>query len=821
MGTTIQPITGGMVRSTAIQSTPPFTTPDCVNVRPRDQIDRRLRNGSRPGLKKGYAEQLGSGAKINMLNTVRPATSTQGSWSDEFQSTTMSTNWTLEAGSTVTPAFGLNSVRTLGEELISAFYLPGSGSSKYASIYRSVLTGWDTTKSYRIQAKGAPTRDNSIPPGTYYHPEKYWVFLGMDPTTPDPYINGVIVEFSDIGSSGGRYVDASVKQYLASALTTKYTGNNLDYGLGYVFAQHPFDIDILVNYIGATSMEVVVYLNGSLITAQTCALSSSSHHRFGIGLLSLAVATGYPAYDRFVVSYAKTGDGILAARKLVAASNATTYIENQSGSMASISGNAVSRSDVHVRSVEYLGNLYCADWSTDRCTATDGSITGGSFTLLTSATIGNFANLGTINTDTDVVLITNGTGTTIFKAVAIASVVTTTITTATPMATALETGVTFRIARCPKKIDVDGLGQSLYLASSTVDGFVPIGCKIIGLFQERIVLTGDYRSPGVVYMSRISDPLDWDFGAYPGDVGGAWSTATSLQSGQIGEDVTCFINFRDDFCIFGCENSTYLLSGNPRGGGSIQNLSRTVGPLSSSAWCVTPTNEVLILTRDGIYSIQGGTMVSLSREALPKELIDIDTRSYNIFMEYDVIDRGVHINLTPIETAGGLHYWFDYETRGFWPMDIPDGMQPWSITTHELPGGIDRRVILGCRDGYLRHYDEAQMNDDGTTMDSYLVFGPVRLGDNPDMDGILTQLEATLALGSQSVTWAVQPGDTPEEALAEDAQETGTWVGGLNYTVHPRVRGNAICIKVSSSSAPWAIERMSAERKVAGRTRKL
>ena len=55
----VEPPFGGLNRGQGYQSQPPYTTPDCKNVRPRDTFDRRRRIASRPGLTKAYVDEIG------------------------------------------------------------------------------------------------------------------------------------------------------------------------------------------------------------------------------------------------------------------------------------------------------------------------------------------------------------------------------------------------------------------------------------------------------------------------------------------------------------------------------------------------------------------------------------------------------------------------------------------------------------------------------------------------------------------------------------------------------------------------------------------
>lgn len=57
----IQPPLAGLDRAWAVQSQPPFTLADALNVRGRSPFDDRAILGSRPGLVKAFCQQLGGG----------------------------------------------------------------------------------------------------------------------------------------------------------------------------------------------------------------------------------------------------------------------------------------------------------------------------------------------------------------------------------------------------------------------------------------------------------------------------------------------------------------------------------------------------------------------------------------------------------------------------------------------------------------------------------------------------------------------------------------------------------------------------------------
>jgi len=47
-----------------------LTSGYCLNIRPRDTLERRIRLGKRPGLKKAYSQQIGGGTIIVWLGSI-------------------------------------------------------------------------------------------------------------------------------------------------------------------------------------------------------------------------------------------------------------------------------------------------------------------------------------------------------------------------------------------------------------------------------------------------------------------------------------------------------------------------------------------------------------------------------------------------------------------------------------------------------------------------------------------------------------------------------------------------------------------------------
>lgn len=353
-------------------------------------------------------------------------------------------------------------------------------------------------------------------------------------------------------------------------------------------------------------------------------------------------------------------------------------------------------------------------------------------------------------------------------------------------------------------------------------GTVELGCRLIASWNERIVLARPDSAPHAWFMSRQEHPNNWDYSGEidrraEGGTGGAEDPAAAVASttsslGSIGFPITALAPHSDDYLILGALGSLWMMRGDPGYGGQIINLSRDIGILSASAWAYSPSSELIFLSQDGLYLLApggGGFPVSVSRERLPQELNGLNPAQVQAHLEYDVADRGIHIFL--VDSGGGQqHWWFDWETKSFWPVNLPEGLLPERISYYQQAFGGDKTgVLLGSRDGYVRRFDPVASTDDGVAFGSFVMYGPIRLAQGTARDGMLQQLVGIVAQGSGDVKWSVHVGPSPEAAANATAFKSGVWESGYNPPVYVRARGNAMFLKLSGTGAPWSIEEVS------------
>lgn len=85
---------GGLHRRYGYQTQPPFTSADCLNVRPFDPQEGRERGGSRPGLATVFDEPIPGGATdLFTVDVVPVPESVQLTWLDSFDGSVLSDVW--------------------------------------------------------------------------------------------------------------------------------------------------------------------------------------------------------------------------------------------------------------------------------------------------------------------------------------------------------------------------------------------------------------------------------------------------------------------------------------------------------------------------------------------------------------------------------------------------------------------------------------------------------------------------------------------------------------------------------------------------------
>jgi hypothetical protein len=796
---------GGLNRAAAFQKQAPFTTQDCLNVRPLDPFFERARGGSRPGLTKAFYTQLGSGNPVQLLRSVE--TISAGGllqWSDNFSGGSFGSAWSpMEWLDTDPP-----------------YILPSSGVLSYlnnpSGLIMAAPTPLDTTKPYMLGAWLAPWG------GRYWG--KYQIYGRMNDTTPgstlrDGFVAELVLQHD--ATTGLPAYTGTLKVYVASSLTESYNFTNVSQTVQTGW------FEALWNPTAGT---VTVYWCGVAVVTHAVSLGGSAGNSMGFALnatQSIVGQDGAAWTGGFRVQYTDKTTAQTLRKRMVAIASGNTYLDSYRNTMAQVSSSVGFTNDRVLQGAERQQKLYVADNGNPRIYSTGG--TG----ILTSGTLTGTGitdwSVYSINHYTDVVIISNSIG-----------CVDGTYTIASHNSAGVVLNGTpgtgtcdYRIERAPKVFDpvastISILQAGTDDASGTITGTpgailgqVPTGCPLCCTFRDRLVLAGAPVAPHAFYMSRNGNPLDWYYNPVQAATDGGRPVGGTTDGTHLTQAITALITHTDDYLIVGCVSSMWMLQGDLALGGQIINLSHSVGCVGPNAWCNGPQGEVIFLSRDGLYALTTANQIvgstwtiypaPISREKLPQELLNLDSNT-QVTMTYDPWHRGVHIFLS---SSGGSskHWWFDWAGKGFWPVELPNAnFDPQCAWNYHADSPMDCGVLLGARNGYVYRFDYSAPTDDGIAFDNYVFFGPIDMG-GPVLHGTLHEILATLGLKSGKVTWTTMVGHGAEATLQSLLQRTGVFAfPGRQMTARPRLKGNCAYIKLDNSADDtqhWALERLA------------
>ena len=336
-----------------------------------------------------------------------------------------------------------------------------------------------------------------------------------------------------------------------------------------------------------------------------------------------------------------------------------------------------------------------------------------------------------------------------------------------------------------------------------------VGCT----YRARLVLSCNNH---IVYMSAQGDFCDWDYGGETEDSGRAVLFQLS-EAAEAGDTVTALMPHKDLHLLCATTSSLWVLDGDPAASGTLRNVSRHVGVLSSTAWCKAH-DTVFFLSEDGLYSVQanGGGLKNLSGDHLPDELQDIDLTAVEVVLGYNHGETGVYIFLV----GGDYHYYYDLQFGGFWPFTLPAAADPKRVLQ------VGGQMIAW--DGTSTYYSMGGDDDDGEDIESHVLLGPFRPGSANEY-GMLAAIHGAIETDtSGEVTWRIVTGDSAEQACdrAKIAMEaylagntataetyvasSGLWDTGRSYISHPRVRAMWFVIWLQSEDQ-WSFEAIAAE----------
>jgi hypothetical protein len=778
----------GLDKVAAYEKQPPSSTPDALNVWTDDRSESRERGGSRPGIGKAYATLLGSGNPIFLLESVQYVTSGGAQTTQLIASSNGKLYYEsgpdmLEATSSV----ALATTPMTGQNFFQKLYIGDNGANVSGS--DGIVTGTSFTTAAGTDLSSINANDHCIvleDGGTSATEDVQSLSASGTPTG-----GTFVLTFQDFSTGNIPYnARAAAIQTELEALPTIGPGNVVC--TGSTLTSGPIKIafqgdlsDTLLQSVVADGTD----LKGGTDEVQRITVSGGPDG----GTFALQVTIESKTETTTDLAHSATAAQVLEA--LRALTNITDADD------VATSGGALPGSTIDVTFQNNLGSRDISAMAIYRSALTSGD--GGDSAAISTVTPGAGLTLAISR------LTVGGQEGAVVGNYEISSVSGSTVTLKNnPAKSGAKSGISWRAERTVKVYDPDD-NSITGLFPTYGKGIAPSNCIIVASWRGRLMCV-ERSDPYNIKMSRVFNPKDWDYNQT--DVARAIQ-GNFTYAGGVGEPITAIVPFHQNCLIIGCRNSIWSLNGDPGGGGAAKRIDHEIGMLDSRAWCIIRGGYLLMMTKDGLYIMPpgcGAPPTSVSREFLPTELLNIDASVYEVSMAYDLRFRGVHLFL--YNGTNTSHWFIDVHTKAtgntfaaaFWPVAYTADHSP--AACHPRPGytGTDSPVVFGSKDGYMRNLQIGLDQDDGSTIASYIVFGPFALGSTGgEIEGKLSSISAVLGRNSGSVTWSVHVGQTAEDAVNASARESGAWTGhtdaGLQYKAHPRARGAFACIKISST----------------------
>jgi hypothetical protein len=832
-GVNLQFPLGGLHERLAFQSQPPYTTPKAENVRADASLQDRSRGGSRPGMMPITHLMAGIPGTyysdpINMLAEVGGARLNWRQWRDDLKSASLSNRWSAVTTSGYNSLPIRHSDGTWGDD---------DATADGRAAVSTVVTDRSTTSDLRIAALYVPNGD-SWGGEIGVHMGLADVSPGVSATAPISVgLHGKIYFFDDGGTPGV----ASLLAYNDGAVSLS---SGVPVAAAIDMEPGPGWVDLTIS----ASSFLQIHFRGRLIAATTIAGVTIADLGTRFAWSCKADGTEYVRVAEIQAGYGsnKNTETIPSRDILVASADGRLYQQRYgTGILEQVSDSNVLDDDADISVAVLNRTMYIVD-GREIVSGPDAALWDPNTNLLTDDRQ-DFAAAGVDARRHVCVIYAQGPSNDDGRDAALASynIKTVGTTTLELEQSPNEDGVTsvwYRIERGILAYDVDDQELSALTATQPTAGAawqgIPYGCSLICVYRGRIVVAAGEGQEHMWYMSRQFDPTDWDSGSDLEDQQRPMFGSLAEVGGG-NQPITALIPFSDDYLVMGCQRSLWIMRGDPAAGGVIDSISDEVGVVSAQAWCQSPANELYFLSHDGVYRLPPGANVyasPMSDNVVPDRLKNIDPESVRIRMAYDHDADGINLFLTGIDAGRGSYHWFiDTKNGGYWPMTLHEDFDPFSYIQRASNTTFDRGLLLGCRDGFIRRLDPLAWRDgdrrisadnyESVAETSEVWIGPVKMADGNDLDGIMTQLVATLGATSSSVEWELFTGNSAEEAFMSSAVASGTFSSGYNYRAWPQRRGSVFYLRLfrdsgtASITGHWAVETVQAMFRTGGQRR--
>jgi len=220
-------------------------------------------------------------------------------------------------------------------------------------------------------------------------------------------------------------------------------------------------------------------------------------------------------------------------------------------------------------------------------------------------------------------------------------------------------------------------------------GVFPSQSRAVCVYRRRIVVGGTLSNPYNWYMSRVDDPLDWDYTQT--------DMSAAVSGPRVGDTITAVVPLQNDYLLMASRHSLFLFSGDPMAGGTMDVLSEDVGIHSRFSWCIDDRRTVYFSNGHDVFffnTTEG--LQELSSGVVPDMFKEIE-QPYDIAMSFDPDNKGVYAIQSGVQDS--RMWFFDFRTAGIFPDSINRSTVEGSFTSavftetpHPDPDSYDHQI---------------------------------------------------------------------------------------------------------------------------------
>ncbi len=366
--------------------------------------------------------------------------------------------------------------------------------------------------------------------------------------------------------------------------------------------------------------------------------------------------------------------------------------------------------------------------------------------------------------------------------------------------------------------------------ASTSAGEIPPRGRFAMFWRHRLVLA---LEGGKYAASRLGNIRDWNLNPGMNIAGVPLQTSTQAftgtltRAGEAEDSLVVMLPVSDDLAFLIGESKILRMTGDPQDGGNIHLVTDSMGGVPGDSVCKDQAGRVFMFGNKprGLFQVlEEGRPRSLTEHSLEDtEFSEIDLATHRITLAWDPIDRGVRIyQIAWADPSTIVAAWF-WEENTHRLVRVPPIWQDRinsadkQVTAVAYLGGDDTSALLvGCADGFVRMYDPAARDDDGTAIDSYVTVEVTPPG-AADQAYMVTELTIVLADDQEGCRVELFSGETAD-VIGPILWSSDLKPGRNNLRM--RVRGAHIWARLrNAKTGRWAFEEAQCELEPAGLVR--